>query len=367
VVINWVAKELDETYGKDNPTEQLEAHNSFINDNVPLTVLCRTAKEVAAVIDREGIERVVIGSDIVLQHRTLLSRIRITKRGIKLRNQRADTRFPNPFWGEFIPMLKEKIPVSLMSASSQNVHYKSIKGSLRKEFKKALLGFSNIYVRDENTRNMISYFTHKQVVPEISPDPVFHFNQNNPEIIVREEILKRFSLPEKYVLLSFRDSHVISEEWLKEIHTVFGKNGLTAVMLTTPRGLLYKGLNMQAVGMPLSPLEWYYLIKYSSGYIGENMHPIVVALHNAVPFYSFDDYGKVMFKFKVIEHTSKIYSIVNLSGFSENRITTLGKNYQSPDPGRVASLILNFDSEKCMRFSLEQQRKYENMMTSILN
>lgn len=38
------------------------------------------------------------------------------------------------------------------------------------------------------------------------------------------------------------------------------------------------------ISLPLSPIDWYALIKYSSGYIGNNMHPIVVSLHNQISF-----------------------------------------------------------------------------------
>lgn len=38
------------------------------------------------------------------------------------------------------------------------------------------------------------------------------------------------------------------------------------------------------ISIPLNPIDWYALIKYSKGYIGERMHPIVVSLHNSVPF-----------------------------------------------------------------------------------
>lgn len=39
-----------------------------------------------------------------------------------------------------------------------------------------------------------------------------------------------------------------------------------------------------SVGDAITPIEWYALIKYSKGYVGNNMHPIVTSITNGVPF-----------------------------------------------------------------------------------
>lgn len=38
------------------------------------------------------------------------------------------------------------------------------------------------------------------------------------------------------------------------------------------------------LSLPISPIDWYYIIKYSQGYVGVLMHPIIVAIHNNIPF-----------------------------------------------------------------------------------
>lgn len=77
------------------------------------------------------------------------------------------------------------------------------------------------------------------------------------------------------------------------------------------------------ISIPLNPIDWYALIKYSKGYIGERMHPIVVSLHNSVPFYCFDEYGIKTFEGnwfqrKYNKETSKTYLIVKRAGLLEN-------------------------------------------------
>jgi hypothetical protein len=92
------------------------------------------------------------------------------------------------------------------------------------------------------------------------------------------------------------------------------------------------------------------------------MHPIVIALHNSVPFYAFDSHGILKFKFFVDEKSSKINDILKIAGFTKNRICIKGRGYKSPSPEEVFLQIKDFDTEKCNRFSVNQQDKYNNMM-----
>jgi hypothetical protein len=213
---------------------------------------------------------------------------------------------------------------------------------------------------------MVSYFTNRKIVPDITPDPVFGFNQNIRDQLSKEVILEKFNLPEKYILFSFKNKGIVSLNWLKECQSKLKEIGATGVLLTMPGGVIIKDIGYRLIPPPLSPMEWYALIKYSSGYIGENMHPIVVALHNSIPFFAFDDYGKVKFRYFVDKKCSKIYDILSVAGFIDNYVNTLGSRYICPSPGKVISLIKNFDSGKCKLFSAVQQEKYNKMMENIL-
>jgi hypothetical protein len=365
IIINWIAQDLEAGYNKGNPEAQIEAHRNFVERYLPLTELCRTTDDVVRVIKEKNIQAILIGSDAVLQHKTLWSRLRFTKKGIQIKEKRTNTIFPNPFWGSFISDIDKNIPVSLMSASSQNMDYILIRGSLRKKIGNALLQFKHITVRDEWTQKMVSYFTKQKIVPEVTPDPVFGYNQNINEQVTKETILKKFDLPENYVLFSFKNKGVVSEEWLNSCQQILEEKKLTGVVLTMPGGVIFKNAPMKVISPPLCPLEWYALIKYSSGYVGENMHPVVVALHNSVPFYSFDFYGIINYKYFVNEKSSKIYHILEQAGFLENRVCTLYKQYTVPSPQKVIQLIQNFDTEKCSRFSQRQVEKYNKMMKQL--
>ena len=151
---------------------------------------------------------------------------------------------------------------------------------------------------------------------------------------------------------------------MKSFQTIAEKNGFQCVALTTPGGIPWK-TPFPKIEPPVSPQEWYGLIKHSSGLIGEQMHPIIIALHNVVPFYSFDYYGIVRFKYIVNEKSSKIYNLLSSAGFLQNRVHMLGKGSKCPSPEEVFLQINNFDYAKCNLFSINQLDKYNNMMRDI--
>ena len=366
IVINWIPEDLEVRYTKTIPKIQADAHKKFIKNYLPCSDICRTESDIVQVIENQNIRGIIIGSDAVLQHSTLFSRIHLRKKGIIIDPKpETDVLFPNPFWGSFIPYLKEKIPVVVMSASSQHSEFKYIRGRLKKKINYSLCQFKSITVRDDWTRKMVKYLTNGAIIPSITPDPVFAFNQNVKEQYSKDEILNKFKLPDKYILLSFRDTKVVSKEWLRLFQLIAEENNLQCVALTMPAGINFEPPFPKAVGSPLCPKEWYALIKYSSGYIGENMHPIIVALHNVVPFYSFDPYGIVKYKFFVKEDSSKIHDILSQAGFLKNRISNLGKAYKCPSPEEVFLQIKDFDSAKCDLYSNNQQDRYNSMMKDI--
>ncbi|MDZ7739339.1 MAG: polysaccharide pyruvyl transferase family protein [Bacteroidales bacterium] len=368
VVINWVPHDLEKRYDSSIPEEQAMAHREFAKKNFRLTELCRTAAEVAEAVEKNKIEFIITGSDAVLQHSTLLSRLTMTSRGPVLRKKPgSDVLYPNPFWGSFIPLLKKEIPVVIMSASSQNTRYGLIRGKQRKEMAEALNRFSMVTVRDEWTRAMVRYLSYSKIRPEKTPDPVFAYNSNVDNGLTEQKLRDRFNLPGKYLLVSFRTKRCISAVWMERLKKIAGENNMECVALAMPDGIKFENNFNKSIDLPLNPEDWYALIRYSAGYIGENMHPVVVALHNGVPFYTFDSYGIVRFKFHVVGRSSKIYDILADAGLLQNRSGILSRAYKMPDPQYVMDRITGFDIEACKRFSLERQDKYEEMMERILN
>lgn len=365
-VIDWHDATLDENFSKSVSSEQSKMHSDFVTDFFPLTKRCNNGKEIADVINNLGLDTIVIGSDAVVQHHPFLSRISFPNRHIIAINHFTQDRlFPNQFWGDFLEWVDHPVSLAYMSVSCQNSPYQMIWGKTRKQMKESVSKFNYISVRDDWTKRMFDYLLEDKTSIPITPDPVFSFNQNAGELIPTfEEVSSKFKLPEKYLLLCFFKNDFIGTEWFDEFIRIAESEGYTCFSFPLPDGL-YQHPKLREINLPLSPLEWYALIKNSSGFVGRNMHPIVISLHNAVPCFSFDQYGTKTLNLIPNEKSSKIYHILDKAGFKDNRVTNMGSYSKVPAPVEVLNRINTFDIEKCRNFSNNQQREYNEMMSHI--
>ena len=365
-LINFLPEELEKYYVRRVPEVQYEEHRHFREELFPLTRKCKDEKSVAEVIEEEKIEAVIIGSDAVMQHHPLRSRIIFPcRRFISIYHPTNDRMCPNPFWGSFMPLLNREIPICYMSASSQNSAFQMATKKEREMMRSCLERFSYISTRDDWTAKMVTSITNGKIKPDITPDPVFAFNYNVKSQISEESIRHKYDLKGKYYLLSFLNNETVSQEWLDAFQRLAENNGIECVAMPFPNGVKFKHPFKKEIPLPLSPLAWYALIKYSSGYVGHNMHPIVVSLHNAVPCFSFDQYGIVKHRFFTNEKSRKIYHIMNLFGVSENRMSDIGAFKKVPTPEYVYSHLTYFDKKHVADFAEQYLRQYLSMMESI--
>ena len=86
--------------------------------------------------------------------------------------------YPNCFWGTFNKYLRVPVPTAIISGSSQDSKFFFIEEKNKREMKRSILELRFISVRDDWTKKMIEYITDGEIVPEVTPDPVFAFNLN---------------------------------------------------------------------------------------------------------------------------------------------------------------------------------------------
>lgn len=366
IVINWMTDELEAYYKTHTPVEQYNIHEMFVQENLPISCRCRTDEDIMNVIINNNIDTVVIGSDAVLQHHPFLSRIVFPSRKIiSLMKIGKDRLFPNPFWGSFLSLADRTIKTVMMSASSQNSPFKLTSQFVKKQQAEYLDRFLYISTRDQWTSDMVSYITGGKIRPIVTPDPVFAFNYNViSEQFSEADIRKKFNLQKKYILFSFHNSKIVSIDWLKEFKEIAVSHDIECIAFPFPQGNKFQHPFDKEVKLPLSPLEWYALIKYSSGYIGNNMHPIVVSLHNAVPCFSFDNYGVVKCRFFLNKDSSKIYAILKEFDLLTNWQSCLIPQ-KNVSPTFVYEALLNYDKKSVRIKSSEYLSKYLDMMREI--
>lgn len=369
VVINWIPDDFSKDYEKRSRPEVRNLYARLREKYYPMTELCETEKEVARVIEKESIEAVIIGSDAVLQHHPLRERIHFPCRRIfYIGHPTSDRKYPNCFWGAFNRYLKYPVPIAVISGSSQDSKFYYISGRTKREMKESVLNFRYISVRDDWTQKMIEYLTDKEIFPEITPDPVFAFNFNAPHLVpTRDEVLSKFVLPDDYIILSFKGQRSVTQDWIDEFQKLANAQGLACVKLPYADAPAFGNIQY-SVGDALSPLEWYALIKYSCGYVGNNMHPIVTSITNGVPFFSFDNYGiPIIDGRQTGGESSKIYHILKQADLLENRVYTLSQDYSPIEPVDILNSILSFDKNKAFAFANDCNRKYVQMMTQVFN
>lgn len=369
IVINWVPEDLEEFYRNPTPTVQYEMQKDLRAKIWIETGLCKTSEDVAHVIEENNIDAVIIGSDAVAQHHAFPENIVFpTRRIVSIRKYTKDRLFPNPFWGEFKKFLHREVPIAYLSASSQDSVYKNYSESLRKMMADSLSCYSWISVRDSWTQEMFSYITHGKINPPVTPDPVFAFNNNAAHLLPNEDdIRKKFNIPNKYYLFSFEKNRGLTQDWINQFEHEASKKGIACVGVPFSIGET-AGKFQIMIEFPLTPLEWYSLIKYSCGYIGNNMHPIVVSLHNANPFFSFDNYGSTKYRSLITsDYSSKIRHILGVAGFEDYRESCLPRNYKYPSPSFIIKKLDHFDKDKAQKFAENYHSLYLTNMTNIIN
>ena len=364
VVINWMPEDLVQFYERTTPQTQQRAHQDFLETYLPVTARCETDKDIALVIREEGIGAVVIGSDALFSYIPKMKRL--NKRKLRFIQVPSNLNFPNPFWGGFkfqVPGLK----IAGMSISAQNTPYKWILSpKLKREMARYLHNFDYLSVRDVWTQKMIRYLTRGKLSTNITPDPVFAFNENITDrpYLSRQEVLSKYQLPDNYLLFSL-DSPMLTQEYVKSFEEECAKHGFFCVGFPKTNAEASDKFSRR-VNLPLSPMDWYYLIKYSRGYVGELMHPIIVALHNAVPLFSFDKYGFKNVFGKVDNSSSKIYHILSSFGLLSNYYSIV-RHACLPEVSYVINALKTFDVSVCRRIAQSKYEEYLKMMEKITN
>jgi len=343
---------------------QKKVHLDFVdNSGVEQTSLCLSEEAVNRAIYEHGIEAVIIGSDAVLQHHTWMERIKKGNRKLfYIQSVDPDRMFPNMFWGVGF---NHNIKLALMSVSSQNSRYKLFPFFLRRKMRKSLNIFSYISARDSWTAEMIHHLLGKHV--DVTPDPVFAFNYNcNQFFVDKDIILSKHGLPDNYVLVCLRNQ-LYNEGELFLLKSEFKRRGYECVAFPISTGVMFKHPFDYEIKCPLSPDEWYLLIKYSQAYVGCNMHPIIVSLHNSVPCYSLDDYVNYdFFKHPILDNSSKIEHIMGVFELSKSNRSTIADGLSKPSVIHIVDAIIAFPSEKVKRCSNDMYVQYKLMMNNIL-
>ena len=365
-LINWYPRSLENIYKRYVSKAQRNCQLQFARDQYPLTSLCRKEDDLLRVIEKEDFDMIFTGSDALFRYVPQCNRFpAFSWRKMRYVNNYTSCEdiADNPFFCTYYPKLHKKIPVVAFSVSSQSCPFYLMTKSERDRMSSCMKNFRHITVRDEWTQKMVTEVAGIKDVP-ITPDPVFAFNSNIASPLPNlKDLVDGYHLPENYALVSFPVDSV-SSIYVQQIADLLKERGITLVALPVPEGLNDFGLD-HSIPLPLDPLTWYALIVNSRGYIGTRMHPVIVCLHNAIPFFSYDGNGTINADGSFNTRSSKTYDILLRAGLQDNIFMT-NSGAPLPSADSVVDHLLSFDREKCASFANVMRDKYNQAMFTTL-
>lgn len=342
---------------------QSELHQSFLSRyGFEVTEPCVTDEDFRKVLKKYDIENIIVGSDCVLTYSKPIIPYVLTRRGFKKVIVPSDFEFPNPFWLPFIQD-DDKIKRYMISASSGSTRISSIKGAVKEQMKELLSKYDYISVRDTNAKKMINYLFGEEKGVTITPDPVFGLDDDSLDLPTKSDICKKYNLPNNYLVVSFFSHYWPSQDWINSLCEEASKHNLSCVGVPTPAGGKQPTHHID-IQLPLDPIDWYCLIKYSSGYIGNKMHPLIVSLHNVVPFFSYNIHGRfyLRHRFQSIK-SSKEHDLLKRFGLEGFEVAQLHSSKISAK--YVVEKLLDFDYEDRKKIADIMKKEHSQMMKSI--
>ena len=367
VLLHWYPKDLEQLYARHVSKEQISCQMNFSTVYYPQSVLCRNEKQLIKEIEQNRLDMIVTGSDALFKYVPKIDR----KRSFSRRQLRFIYNYiscedlkENPFFCDYYGALTRQIPVVAFSVSSQSCPYYKMTQVECNLMRQCLANFKQITVRDSWTKQMVEYVMGINDI-KITPDPVFSFNKNNYlEIPAKKVLSEKYKLPNRYALITFSRG-IVENDYIRQICILLLREGITPVAFPEPEGLVDFGLTNK-IELPLNPMDWYALLIHSEGYIGTRMHPIIVCLHNSVPFFSFDGNGtKDAVTGCFNQKSSKVYDVLEKAGF-KHQTYALNSGLPLPCAKAVIDSVISFDKTKCSYFAHQMASLYEREMFALI-
>ena len=269
VIVDYRIRAIQERYEARTQADQVEAHERFVLDNLPITKTCYNLDGVSSAVEQLKLDCMLSGSDAVLR--------------LDSKTKRDDLCFPNPFWLTWAKDLGI-CRTGFLAASSMGSNYLREDKQTRLGIATALRQLNYCGVRDAWTKAMLKCCSPLSSKIHFCPDPVSNFATAVPAALT-----PRINLPDKPYILVGLYSGMMSDEWQERLTELANRAGLLTIGLPQPDSPVDGHFNMN-LELPMDPLTWYAWIVSSSGYVGVRFHPVMIAISKAIPVVPLDDY-----------------------------------------------------------------------------
>lgn len=341
-ILNYRPPELVSLYASRVPPAQAEAHERFCGTYLPQSPVCRSEDELVQFCNATKLDVILTGSDAVFR--------------LSPRLNREDTRFPNPFWLEWVSKRLQPPPMAAsLAASAMGTNYYSVPFSVRQKIGAAIRSLTRVSVRDLWTQLMVLGVTWGRCRPSLCPDPIVVLEDvfQIPDTYAAEPTAKR----RQYILLSVYE-RMLSADWIAEFVAAAHGQGLQVYNLPLPDSPASLPVDRE-LQLPLSPLEWYCWISCAAGFVGARFHSLVCSMIGAVPFLTFDTYQTGRLRL-----SSKSYDLCSRAGVPSACLDWKQKLELSPK--KALALLCASDTDRVSRYVEKAKQDFSSVAISLL-
>ena len=346
-------------YQKIVPKEQWSAHDSFVENRLPLTQAVNTKDELITVVRREKFDGIIVGADAVWSY------------------GETEKQMPVYFldWFFETPDIAN-IPTAAMSVANMSLGFAHLNEVDKAKLKNVISNFSCLTVRDNWTRTAVNehIFAGENCVELLNPDPVVVLKD------LLEDKLDTLGLVEandKYILFTFPVGAKAPEKWFNKFKAYANARGYKVGELPLPEGA--SGFDFDfVIPYPIDPIQWYLWLMHSSGFIGMRFHPVVSCISAGVPFISIDSYGSSSSFVKVLsllgfyrisrlfDGKSKIFQLLHNTKFEKNRFPGV-RGLIASKPSDAFEMLVNTQREDITLLCDSLKKEYTQNMKNILD
>ena len=304
------------------PKAQWFGHDSFIENELPLTRHIDNKEDLCSLIMDESFDGIIVGADAVWSYPQSCSEIPVYFLDWLFNNSKIC-----------------HIPAASLSVANMSNGFKHLNRTQIKQLKECLLKFKYISVRDNWTKTTVTkhVFSGVDINVLLNPDPVFCMDSF---ITTKWDNLKLVNSNEKFILVSLGTSKTLIK-WAKRFKKAANRAGYLLGELPLPEGS--SGIDCDfKVPYPINPIQWYLWLKNCDAYIGLRFHAVVSCITVGTPFYSVDSYGNrhiinsIINKLgfyrlgRMFDHKSKIFNLLKNTHFENFRVNSIGLGGVNP-------------------------------------
>ena len=355
IMINYQDSVKMDTYKREVPPEQAEAHETYMKKYFNLSPLLIDANEVEKYCIDE-LDAVVVGSDAVFRLKPKFLPRNILKKLLHKKSSAMTepiTKELPLYWLSWKKPTGRKFIKASIAASCTGTNYLFLQRSILKKLKESIIDFDFVSVRDQWTKNMLHTVTLGKIKPVICPDPA----------LVLKTLFKipDSEMPKDDYSKTILVSGDFPRYWIKRFVSNAHCCGYNVAGLPNPENPYQYVDTDFNVKLPMSPLQWYSTIACAAGFVGIRFHALVTCVSNNVPIICAEGREKFRLSHK---RRSRLYDLCNRIGITENYIFL--DEIIKQDPNKIIeSLFLDYKKDLMRLYTKNATRDFLNITKQI--